>query len=196
MLLASWYDRNSLVLQDQAQLQTDSDLWLLAEGRSSTMITSRMVENRRRQKASSTHKSLHPCGKDTNKNTEMDVIRLQGKFFTLHLCIREKPTEMTRPRNLNRMQQQKTNWPSGSPPAWRLWWSRWWIWWKLSTQSKQRCYSDVCKRQSILEQLVLTDNREDESVGEVLIQREFHYVSPKLQEASGLRQADENVDVN
>lgn len=116
--------------------------------------------------------------------------------FTLHLCIREKPAEMTRPRNLNRMQQQKTNWPSGSPPAWRLWWSRWWIWWKLSTQSKQRCYSDVCKRQSILEQLVLTDNREDESVGEVLIQREFHYVSPKLQEASGLRQADENVDVN
>lgn len=78
MLLASWYDRNSLVLQDQAQLQTDSDLWLLAEGRSSTMITSRMVENRRRQKASSTHKSLHPCGKDTNKNTEMDV-QVAGK---------------------------------------------------------------------------------------------------------------------
>lgn len=44
--------------------------------------------------------------------------------------------------------------------------------------------------------LVLTDNREDESVGEVLIQREFHHVSPKLQEASGLRQTDENVDVN
>lgn len=89
MLLASWYDRNSLVLQDQAQLQTDSDLWLLAEGRSSTMITSRMVENRRRQKASSTHKSLQPCGKDTNKNTEMDVIRLQGKSHFSSLYTRE-----------------------------------------------------------------------------------------------------------
>lgn len=41
----------------QLQLCTVSDLWLLAEGRSSTMITSRIVENRRRQKASSTHKS-------------------------------------------------------------------------------------------------------------------------------------------
>lgn len=41
---------------------------------------------------------------------------------------------------------------------------------------------------------LLTDNREDEGVGEVLIQREFHYVSAQLQQTSGLRQADENVD--
>lgn len=61
---------------------SESDLWLLAEGRSSTMITSRMVENSRRQKASSTHRSLHPCGKqsvsifpstrETNLNTTID----------------------------------------------------------------------------------------------------------------------------
>lgn len=84
-------DRNGFGLQDQLQLQTDSDLWLLAEGRSSTMITSRMVENRRRQKASSTHKSLQPCGKDKNRrvNTEMDVIRMKGKF-TFHLLINKK----------------------------------------------------------------------------------------------------------
>lgn len=42
--------------------QPESDLWLLAEGRSSTMMTSRMVEKSRRQKASSTHRSLQPCG--------------------------------------------------------------------------------------------------------------------------------------
>lgn len=61
---------------------SESDLWLLAEGRSSTMITSRMVENSRRQKASSTHRSLHPFRKqsvfifpstrETNLNTTID----------------------------------------------------------------------------------------------------------------------------
>lgn len=41
--------------------------------------------------------------------------------------------------------------------------------------------------------MLLTDDREDEGVGEVLIQRELHHISAELQEASGLRQADENV---
>lgn len=55
------------------------------------MMTSRMVENRRRQKASSTHKSLQPCGEDKNRNVnaEMDFIRLEAKF-TFHLYINKK----------------------------------------------------------------------------------------------------------
>lgn len=43
---------------------------------------------------------------------------------------------------------------------------------------------------------LLTDHREDERVGEVLIQREFDHVSAQLQETSGLRQADEDVNAH
>lgn len=53
--------RSSCRSTDMNHLQMNSDLWLLAEGRSSTIMTSRMVENRRRQKASSTHRFLQPC---------------------------------------------------------------------------------------------------------------------------------------
>lgn len=44
--------------------------------------------------------------------------------------------------------------------------------------------------------MLLTDNREDERVGEVLIQRKLHYIPAELQQASGLRQTDENVNAN
>lgn len=90
-------DRQTNQTQTVRSRGIPADLWLLAEGRSSTMITSRMVENSRRQKASSTHKSLHPCGKDRKRrggNTEVDVIRLKGKHKTTaqHPIPENKPT--------------------------------------------------------------------------------------------------------
>lgn len=42
--------------------------------------------------------------------------------------------------------------------------------------------------------LKLTDDGEDESVGEVLVQRQLYHVPAELQEPSGLRQTDENVN--
>lgn len=42
--------------------------------------------------------------------------------------------------------------------------------------------------------LKLTDDGEDERVGEVLVQRQLHHVPAKLQETSGLGQTDENVN--
>lgn len=40
----------------------------------------------------------------------------------------------------------------------------------------------------------LTDDGEDERVGEVLVERQLHHVPAELQEPSGLGQADENVN--
>lgn len=37
-------------------------------------------------------------------------------------------------KNSHRQTASQQEWPSDSPPAWRLWWSRWWKWWKLRTQ--------------------------------------------------------------
>lgn len=50
--------------------------------------------------------------------------------FAFHLCVNRKP----KPRRDTISRGQKQNWPSGSRPAWRLWWSRWWRWWRLWTQ--------------------------------------------------------------
>lgn len=51
-----------------------------------------------------------------------------------------------------------------------------------------KCFKTTCLR------LKLTDDGEDESVGEVLVQRQLHHVPAELQEPSGLRQTDENVN--
>lgn len=41
-----------------------------------------------------------------------------------------------------------------------------------------------------------TQDGEDERVGEVLVQGQLHHVPAQLQQASGLGQADENVDTS
>lgn len=57
---------------------TPPHLWLLADGRHRNMMTSRMVENRKRQKASSIHSSLQSCvrvqtnGENTIHQTEQN----------------------------------------------------------------------------------------------------------------------------
>lgn len=43
--------------------------------------------------------------------------------------------------------------------------------------------------------LSLTNDGEDEGVGEVLIQRQLHHVPAELQQSSGLGETDENVDL-
>lgn len=57
-------------------------------------------------------------------------------------------------------------------------------------------YSPKTFRQTVFKQLLLTHNGEDESVGEVLKQRQLHYISAELQETSGLRETDKDVSAN
>lgn len=47
----------------------------------------------------------------------------------------------------------KSYWLFGSPPAWRLWWSRWWKWWKLRAKNDKQPQSDVCKQKDNKKQL-------------------------------------------
>lgn len=75
-----------------------------------------------------------------------------------------------------------------------------------SLKCHKRLSKTICKNAAVLtktwsqwgntSQLLLTHNREDESVGEMLKQREFHYISAELQETSSLRETDENVNAN
>jgi len=59
-------------------------LWLLADGRHRNMITNKMVENKKRQKASSIHSSLQSCRhrvKTRGKKAENEVKVHQSRFM-------------------------------------------------------------------------------------------------------------------
>ena len=80
------------------------DLWLLAEGRSSTMMTSKMVEKSSLQKASSTHRSRQPCG---GRGGETAAVRGNARgswapfqFYLLLLAPRFDHWSLRRQRNI------------------------------------------------------------------------------------------------